>query len=149
MAKVVAQAPLQRAQAPRTTARRMLPRPQTVAVAIVVFAVSLVLPRAAAYPVVAEPVAVTGDTTVAATAGQLQRGVTLAVAAGPAIAATATPTSSGTPSTATFQQIRPFSIAALPTDPSGTQYAVLKVSSPNLPTGQYTAAVITTDGATW
>ena len=118
----------------------MRPRPQSVVAVVVVFVVSVALLRGASYPIVSEPVALTGDTTVAATVDQLQRGITLAVPPDQAGTATATPS---------FQQIQPFSIAAARTDSSGTHFAVLKVSSPYPASGQYTAAMLAANGSSW
>lgn len=140
MAEVVAQSPPKRARVSRASSRRMLPRPQSVVAAVVVFVVSVALLRAASYPVVSEPVAWSGDTIIAATPEQLQQGITLAVAPGLAGAATATPT---------IQQIRPFSVVGEQTDSSGTRFAVLKVSSPVPAAGQYTAAMVAAHGLNW
>ena len=118
----------------------MRPRPLSVVAIAVVFVVSVALLREASYPVVSEPVALTGDTTVAATVDQLKRGVTLAVPQNPVVTATAIPR---------FQSIPPFSIATATNDSSGAHIAVLKVSSPYPSSGQYTAASIAANGSSW
>ncbi len=140
MADVVAQPPPERTREPGFPSARILPRPQSILAVVVVFVVSVVLLRGASYPVVSEPVTLTGDATVAVTADQLQRGITLAVPSIPAGTATAVPT---------FQQIQPFSVSANPSDTTGTHYATLKVAPPLPAAGQYVAATVEANGATW